>query len=208
MEGLDLENILDDEQISQLFSDDTEKPTDTENGEKPAEEESEIDTEDLFGGENNVVESGGFRQRYPLVGVETARIDAYLKRGGTLGELLAMSLTKMREIILRHQPGSRIVIWNDMFSPLMNATRPFHLNPEPFGTKGIEKLPKDIVVADWHCGRLEEDMGYFTGRGFKTVGALFYDAKDLAGNVRVYGAGPDLGCYEWVPKVGLMLLLR
>lgn len=53
MEGLDLENILDEEQISQLFSDGTEKPTDTENGEKPAEEESEIDIEDLFGGENN-----------------------------------------------------------------------------------------------------------------------------------------------------------
>ena len=34
------------------------------------------------------------------------------------------------------------------------------------------------------------------------------DAKDLAGNARVYGAAPDLGCYEWVPKVGLLLLLR
>lgn len=34
------------------------------------------------------------------------------------------------------------------------------------------------------------------------------DAKDLARNARVYGAAPDLGCYERAPKVGLMLLLR
>ena len=123
-----------------------------------------------------------------------ASCSAYLENGGTLGELLAMGIAKVRESILKHQPGSRIVIWNDMFSPLMNATRPFHLNPEPFGTKGVDKLPKDVIVADWHCGRLKEDMDYFTGRGFTVVGALFYDAKDLVSseaNLRICLENPN-----------------
>lgn len=33
-------------------------------------------------------------------------------------------------------------------------------------------------------------------------------AKDLAGAPRVYGSAPDLGCYEYVPRAGFLLMLR
>ena len=33
-------------------------------------------------------------------------------------------------------------------------------------------------------------------------------SKDLAGNDRVIGAGPDMGCYERPPKIGFTILVR
>ena len=90
---------------------------------------------------------------------------------------------------------------NCCFSCAVDAAYGFHLNPGCF----VNARPGfvDVDNGDWSLrGSACRDKGVM-------LGWMTADAIDLAGNPRVFGDNPDLGCYECIAKYpGFTLVFR
>ena len=76
-------------------------------------------------------------------------------------------------------PEAEIYIWSDMLDPNHNAHDNYYSCKGTFA--GVwELIPKELVIACWHDGR--KSMPFFSGLGFRTLGAAYYDADDLDGS--------------------------
>ena len=75
-------------------------------------------------------------------------------------------------------PEAELVIWSDMFDPHHNAV------PKYFLVEGsLENtwtyLPKDIGIVCWYFEMRRPSLDFFSGHGFKTIAAAYYDSDNL-----------------------------
>ena len=88
--------------------------------------------------------------------------------------------------------GMRTLMWGDMFLPWGNGLK--------YGTSDLtEKLPKDILICDWHYGAdygWDNSLSYWELYGFEALGCPWYEPQnvwDSAAAVHEYGAVGLLG---------------
>lgn len=95
-------------------------------------------------------------------------------RGTDMAHIFGASVTRMHGIIRRVRPDAVVYAWSDMLDPNHNA------HDNYYGTKGTfagvwNLIPKDIVICCWYRARRDRSLPFFTGLGFRVMGAGYYD---------------------------------
>ena len=83
-------------------------------------------------------------------------------------ERLGKCLRAQYEAIKAVEPDATIYVWSDMIDPGHNCR-----SGDP-----LAALPNDTVIAIWDARRTAESITYFTGRGYRVLGAAYYDLQD------------------------------
>lgn len=97
-------------------------------------------------------------------------------RGLEMAQLYGEALTRMHGIVRRVHPGAEIYVWSDMLDPNHNGVEQYYNCRGSF--EGAWKLvPKDLVIACWYDRKCEESLAFFSGHGFRTLAASYYDEK-------------------------------
>ncbi len=99
-------------------------------------------------------------------------------RGQNMGELLGRCVTRQAQIIRNYAPGAQVYVWSDMFDPNHNGHGNYYLVDGDFAGSW-QHVPKDIVMAVWGGEPQEKSLRFFSGAGFRTLAACYYDADDL-----------------------------
>lgn len=100
-------------------------------------------------------------------------------RGISMAEILGDCITRQREIFKAIDPSIEVLIWSDMLDPAHNAHNNY------YGVVGDyngswKYIPKDITIMCWWYDKRDISLPFFSGLGFRTFGAAYYDADDLA----------------------------
>lgn len=94
----------------------------------------------------------------------------YSCRSHKISDLLAEHLTKFNNYV--NTLGARAIIWHDMLLDRSDPRWGYHVasgNAEI--AKALEKLPKNIIIADWQYGKPDSKKGSFsTPAHFKNAG--------------------------------------
>jgi hypothetical protein len=137
-------------------------------------------------------------------------------RGRNMGELLGECITRQVRILRKHMPGVEVYIWSDMLDPNHNAHGGYYLVDGDF-TGSWNHVPKDLIMAVWGSEVQAKNLKFFADQGFKTLGACYYDADNLAqvkdwlaatkpmANARGFMYTPWLRKYELLPAFGDLL---
>ncbi|MBN2288205.1 MAG: hypothetical protein JXQ83_02660, partial [Candidatus Glassbacteria bacterium] len=107
---------------------------------------------------------------------------ACTERGMTMGEILGDCITKAVGFIHEVNPKAEVFIWSDMLDPMHNAggrQGNYYYHVDGTFTGSWELVPKDLVIACWWYKMREQSLKHFSGLGFRTIGAAYYDADDL-----------------------------
>lgn len=93
--------------------------------------------------------------------------------------LFLKSITRMHDIMAAK--GVKTIMWHDTLLPTgqyMTGTQ-----DKVRGWEIVDKLPKDIIIADWDYGNFDKvaqkRLRYFTRKGFKVLGATFSSPTDI-----------------------------
>ena len=130
-------------------------------------------------------------------------------RGRNMGELLGECVAKQAQIMRRHIPGAQVYVWSDMFDPNHNAHGNYYLVNGDF-TGSWQHVPKDLVMAVWGGEPREKSLRFFSGEGFHTLVACYYDADDLndvKGWLKLARQTPQVRGFMYTPwqrKYGLL----
>lgn len=137
-------------------------------------------------------------------------------QGRDMAEVLGECVTRQAQALRRHNPGAEIYIWSDMLDPTHNARASYYFVKGGFAGSW-KHIPKDLVIAVWGDKPREQSLRFFAEQGFRTLGACYYDAKDLTDvkgwlraarsipNVRGFMYTPWQRKYELLPSFGDLL---
>jgi hypothetical protein len=75
-------------------------------------------------------------------------------------------------------PEAEIVVWSDMFDPHHNAVKEYFLVDGSLENTS-KYLPADIGIVCWYFEMRRNSLDFFSGHGFKTIGAAYYDTDNL-----------------------------
>ena len=98
--------------------------------------------------------------------------------GKSMAEILGDCVTKQYEMLRKLDPEMEVYIWSDMLDPNHNARDDYYGVVGDF-SGSWKYVPKDITIMCWHYKKRDKSLGFFSGKGFKTAGACYYDGKDL-----------------------------
>ena len=75
-------------------------------------------------------------------------------------------------------PKAQVLVWSDMFDPNHNSVKQYF-----FVDGSMENtwkyLPKDMGIMCWYFEKRRPSLDFFSGHGFKTFAAAYYDAGTL-----------------------------
>ncbi len=101
------------------------------------------------------------------------------ERGVSMAEILGDCFTRQRAIFKRIDPEIEVMTWSDMLDPAHNARNHYYGVVGDF-TGSWKHVPRDITIVCWYHKIRETSLSFFSAHGFRTVGACYYDASDLA----------------------------
>jgi hypothetical protein len=104
--------------------------------------------------------------------------DACKKRGLTMAQILGDCLTREFNLIRAVNPKAEIFSWSDMLDPNHNAHGNYYLVDGDF-TGSWKYVPHDLRIACWYYEKRKQSLAFFSGLGFKTLGAAYYDKDTL-----------------------------
>jgi hypothetical protein len=104
--------------------------------------------------------------------------EACRRRHMTMAAMMGDSATRLFDMARAASPGAEVFIWSDMFDPNHNAVANYYLVDGDY-TGSWKYLPKDIQIACWNYDTREKSLPFFSGLGYKTLAAAYYDADDL-----------------------------
>jgi hypothetical protein len=99
-------------------------------------------------------------------------------KGRNMGQLLGECITRQASILRSHIPSVEIYIWSDMLDPNHNAHGNYYLVDGDF-TGSWTNVPRNLIMTVWGGEPREASMKFFSGQGFRTLVACYYDADDL-----------------------------
>lgn len=97
----------------------------------------------------------------------------------SMAKILGDCITRQREIFKRIDPEIEVLIWSDMLDPAHNARDNYYGVVGDF-TGSWQHVPKDLTIMCWYHKIRDESLAFFSQQGFRTFGAAYYDADDLA----------------------------
>ena len=107
-------------------------------------------------------------------------------RGMTNGEILADCVNRQFAIIRAINGQADVLVWGDMFDPDMSATAgDYWWVPGGFADSW-KTLDRGIIIGCWRDlpvreAQVRASLEHFSRAGFRTLGAAYYDAADMAG---------------------------
>ncbi len=114
-----------------------------------------------------------------------------IRQGGTdladrerklsMAQILGDCITKQQAILRRHHPDATCYIWSDMLDPGHNAHGDYYQVDGDF-TGAVDCVPKDLAIACWYGSQARRSLDFFSQRGFRTLGAAYYDSDQLDGS--------------------------
>ena len=96
----------------------------------------------------------------------------------SLAAMIGDSATRLFNLARTASPGVEVFVWSDMFDPNHNAVNNYYLTDGDY-TGSWKYLPKGIRIACWNYDTREKSLPFFSGLGFQTLGAGYYDADDM-----------------------------
>jgi hypothetical protein len=104
--------------------------------------------------------------------------EACRARKMSMAEILGDCVTRQYRMIQKANPGALVYIWSDMLDPNHNAHADYYMVEGDYA--GSWKfIPKDMIIACWYHKVRAESLKHFSGLGFRTIAAAYYDADDL-----------------------------
>ncbi len=104
--------------------------------------------------------------------------EACRRRHMSMAAMMGDSATRLFAMARAASPGAEVFVWSDMFDPNHNAVANYYLVDGDF-TGSWKYLPKDIRIACWNYDTREKSLPFFSGLGFQTLAAGYYDADDM-----------------------------
>ena len=103
-------------------------------------------------------------------------------RNMSIAQIYGDFITRGTAIIRQVNPQAEIVIWSDMLDPNQNAdslkwSTYYHVSESYHGSWNY--IPKDLIIACWYNKIRRKSLDHFSGLGFRTIAAAYYDADDL-----------------------------
>jgi hypothetical protein len=95
-----------------------------------------------------------------------------------MAEILGDCITRQRAILKSLDPRIEVLIWSDMLDPAHNAHNNYCGVAGDF-TDSWKYVPKDLVIMCWNHKIRNKSLPFFSDRGFRTMGAAYYDSGDL-----------------------------
>lgn len=99
-------------------------------------------------------------------------------RGLTMAEILGECITRQVALFKRIDPKIEVLIWSDMLDPGHNAHDNYYGVVGDF-TGAWQYVPRELIIMCWHHQIRDASLAFFSGKGFCTLGAAYYDADDL-----------------------------
>ncbi|MGN0834165.1 MAG: hypothetical protein ACI4RD_11040 [Kiritimatiellia bacterium] len=119
---------------------------------------------------------------------------ACVARHTDMAHILGDCVTKQFGIIRRTCPEAKVYVWADMFDRKMNAVPKYMLCEGSF-VDSWRYIPKELVILCWDGRRMAEQLAHFSGLGFRTFCASYYDAENLDGcRLHLKAAKATPGC--------------
>jgi len=103
-------------------------------------------------------------------------------KGLSMGEILGDCATKQYQMIKEVSPEAEVFIWSDMFDPHHNGQqeeRKFYYLVDGRFNDSWNHIPKDMIIGVWGRRVRTKSLEHFSGLGFKTIAAAYYDTDDL-----------------------------
>ncbi len=154
-------------------------------------------------------------QKY-LLSMDEMRVggscEACKRRHLSMGEILGDCVTRQFEMIRAANPKAEVFVWSDMLDPNHNANpaKKYYYLAEGNFAGSWEHVPKDINIACWYYEMREKSLRHFSGLGFRTLAAAYYDADTLEnpeGWLRALDATPGacgIMYTTWLDKYALL----
>ncbi len=98
--------------------------------------------------------------------------------GLSMAQILGGCITRQRNLFKALDPAIEVLIWSDMIDPAHNARNNYYGVVGDF-SGSWKYIPSDLTIMCWHHQIREESLAFFSGLGFRTCGAAYYDAEDL-----------------------------
>ncbi|HTM58294.1 MAG TPA: hypothetical protein VL123_07750 [Candidatus Udaeobacter sp.] len=98
--------------------------------------------------------------------------EACASRHLTPGQILAANARDCSRLL----EGSTVYVWNDMFDPLQNAVKDYHLIPGDLHGSW-EGLDPSVVIVNWNGDHKNESLKFFAARGHRQIIAGYYDGR-------------------------------
>ena len=101
--------------------------------------------------------------------------------GTSMAQIVGDCLRRERDIFKAIDPSIEVTTWSDMYDPAHNAVDNYYGVVGDF-TGAADYAPTDVTMVCWYHKIRDESLGFFSSRGFPTMGAAYYDADDLEGS--------------------------
>ncbi|MFC1537292.1 hypothetical protein ACFL4P_00530 [Gemmatimonadota bacterium] len=106
---------------------------------------------------------------------------ACMDRNLPMHQILGDCITKAHAMLREVNPEAEIFIWSDMIDPIHNGSDRrsyyYHVAENYYGSWNY--IPKDLIISCWWHKMRNESLAHFSGLGYRTIGASYYDADDL-----------------------------
>ena len=104
-------------------------------------------------------------------------------REKNFGQIFGKSFTDQFNAIRKADPKGEVYMWFDMVSTMGNAKDDYYRIPGSFAG-AHELIPSDMILVCWgdKGGRHLDALQWCADRGFRTLGATYYDTDDLTGS--------------------------
>jgi hypothetical protein len=104
--------------------------------------------------------------------------DACRRRQIPTAQIFGEALAKAANIIHSVDPQAEVLVYDDMFNPLVNSVPMYYLVDGDL-SRMADYLPKEMILLPWSYEIKDQSVAYFEQRGFQMVGGAHYDALDL-----------------------------
>lgn len=95
-----------------------------------------------------------------------------------MARILGDCITRQYTIFKTIDPKIEVMIWSDMLDPAHNAHNKYHGVVGDF-TGSWKYVPNDVTIVCWSHRISNRSLSFFSGEGFHTFGAAYYDGDDL-----------------------------
>jgi len=100
-------------------------------------------------------------------------------RGLSMAQILGDFITRAMAAIRDVNPDAEIFSWSDMLDPHHNAHGNYYLVDGDY-TGSWRYIPADLRIVCWYYDKRRPSLDFFSGLGFLTLGAAYYDGDDLS----------------------------
>ncbi len=115
--------------------------------------------------------------------------EACRRRGIGTAEILGGAIARQFGILRELNPKANVFCWSDMLDPNHNARDHYFLVEGDY-SGSWQYVPPDLGIACWYYQKRRESLQHFSGLGFRTLAAAYYD-EDTLDNPRGWLAALD-----------------